>query len=358
MRTIPEPNSMDPEFGNFLCATSGDTVLMQSIDFIAEDACGNRDTSTAVFAIVDNLAPNIIACQQDTTIFTDQGACSATFTLMPPTFEEECSVDLFNENITSEVTLTSNATPDEKGDVPVDPAILQFDLNTSLPVNAFSAANLTISLIGADAEGETEFLFIKGEDGTILGQTNPTDISCGDSETIVTITKEQFNNWAADGRILITIEPNVPVGQAGRFSVNDICENGTIVRGNLQATVKGLENVQFKYRMDGGDLIDANFTTPVSAQFDEGPHTVVYYLEDCAGNVDSCVFILTVKDNEAPALVCPDDITAVLELDTCTATIELPFIAQITDNCKVGQSFSSTLPIDTADALIRFPVRS
>ena len=343
-----------PSFNGFNCAVSGDTVLMQSVDFIAEDLCGNRDTSTAIFAVIDNTPPNIIECQSDTTIFTDPNSCDASFTLIPPVFEEECSIDLSNENISTEVTLTSDAAPAEKGDVPVDPTVLNFAIAAPLPVNAYTDANLTISLIRADAETNSEFLIIRGEDGSILGQTAKTPESCGDSDTTLIISKAQFNNWAADGIISIQVEPNIPVGQAGRFAVNDICENGTIVRGNLQTTVKGLSNVQFKYRMNGGNLIDASIMNPVTAQLDQGPNTVVYYLEDCAGNVDSCAFILTVEDNEPPTLTCPDDIVVVLEQDTCTATITLPFIEQIEDNCTIGQQYSNTLPSDTATALINF----
>ncbi len=343
-----------PDLSTFICPANGDTVLMQQVDFIIEDACGNRDTAMATFAVIDNTPPTIIECQSDTTIFTNPGECSATFALIPPAFEEECSASLEVEDIVSENTLTSAALPGEEGNVPVDPTILNFPLNTSQPVNAFTDASLTISLISADAETESEHLIIKGEDGSILGRTATTDVSCGNSDTTVVITRDQFNEWASDGVISIGLEPNIPVGQAGRFAVNDICENGTIVRGNLQVTVKSLETVRFRYRKDDEPLIDADFSDPVMATFDQGTHTVAYILEDCAGNVDSCTFILTVRDNEPPELSCPDDIVIVLPPDTCSVALTLPFIEDITDNCAARQQYLETLPNDTTDALIRF----
>ena len=45
---------------------------------------------------------------------------------------------------------------------------------------------LVVDLIQADAEQPSEYYTIFGEDGTLLGQTNPTPSQCGSGQTILT----------------------------------------------------------------------------------------------------------------------------------------------------------------------------
>jgi len=74
-------------------------LRMQAVDFIIEDECGNRDTSTAVFTILDNVPPVITQCPSDTILPNDPGLCSAVFALPPPMVEESCSLDTLFEQL-------------------------------------------------------------------------------------------------------------------------------------------------------------------------------------------------------------------------------------------------------------------
>ncbi len=340
--------------GSLICPANSDTVLITAIDFVVTDPCGNQRLSTAAFVVLDNIAPIIIDCPQDTVIEASAGQCSASFGLTPPIFTEECSNLLSTEDISISANLTNSAAAGEEGTTPVDPLILNFALAASSPVNAFTEATLSIGLVNADAEAAEEYLLIYGEDGSFLGQTANSLVSCGDSDTTLTITKEQFNVWAEDGVISISLEPFIPEGLDGRFAVNDICTGGTTVNGQLTLTVKELGNISFQYSVDDGPLQMAALSTSTVATFEEGVHEVKYYISDCAGNVDSCSFNLTVADREAPQIDCPSDIVVALETGDCDTLITLPFIEVATDNCPGFGSYSRTLPTDTTGAYLTF----
>ena len=338
----------------FICPARGDTVLYQEVDFVVADECGNLRQSTAVFLVLDQTAPVITGCPADTTLATAQGLCSATFDITAPLFTEECTDLLRTENLTVSGTLSNSADPGEEGDTPVDPLELNFDLTASLPVNAFAAADLSLQLLNADAESAEEFLEVYGEDGTLIGRTANSAAPCGDADTSLVITREQFNEWAGDGRISIRLVPYLPDGLEGRFAVNDICENGTTVNATLSVVVKEFREINFQYRVDGGTAVDASLTGGSTEQLAEGSHLITYLISDCAGNVDSCSFNLTVEDREAPQLTCPDDMIITLAEGTCDTVLTLPFVESATDNCPNFGSFSQVMPGDTSSAFLAF----
>ena len=339
---------------DFICPARGDTVLFQEVDFVVMDECGNLRLSTATFLVMDQVAPVIIECPADSVLGTDAGQCSASFDVVAPLFTEECSDLLQTESIAAVGTLTNSAVPGEEGDTPVDPLELNFDLTASLPVNAFSDAVLRLQLVNADAESAEEYLEIYGEDGSLVGRTANSDAPCGDSDTTLMITKEDFNAWAVDGRIVLRLVPYIPDGLEGRFALNDICENGTTVSATLDLEVKEFRGVRFQYRIDDGAAMDASLTGSTPQQFSEGEHQVTYLITDCAGNADSCSFTVTVEDREAPQVTCPDDLVIVLASGTCDTMLTLPFVQDVTDNCPGLDVFSQQMPVDTSSALLTF----
>ena len=337
------------------CPAMDSIVRMQVVDFIVEDECGNRDTSTASFIVTDLSAPVLRNCPTDTTIITDVGECYATYSFAAPIIEDDCALALMTEDISASGLLTSSAAPGDEEDTPVDPLNLDLMVTNPLPVNAFGNGTLTISLINADAAESTEFFNILGEDGTIIGQTAiiPTPTQCGSSDTTLTITANQINSWGSDGIITIRLEPNIPTNQPGDFAVNDIC-GGSLVNANLTYTAKDLTGIRYEYSLNNGPRVNVSPIGQATTTVEKGENLITYYATDCAGNVDSCSYMITVEDQEPPVLGCPADITVSLEPDLCTAQITLPLPASATDNCGVGTMISSTLPSDTAAAFFTF----
>jgi Glycine rich protein/HYR domain/Secretion system C-terminal sorting domain len=84
--------------------------------------------------------------------------------------------------------------------------------------------------------------------------------------------------------------------------------------------------------------------------FTTGTHTVQYIVTDASGNSDTASFIITVTDNEAPGIICPQDITVVADSGFCTATLSNIGTAITTDNCGIasaGNDASATYPLGT-----------
>jgi len=339
-----------------ICPAPDSIVRLLTVDFIVADECGNRDTSTASFRVIDDLPPTLSNCPQDTVIATDPGACEATFTLNPPVVEEECAAGLGTEDVAVSATITSDAAPGEEGDVPVNPITLSFNLSSPPPVNAFGDAMLTIDLSNVDGEEANEFFNIIGEDGSNIGQTELTDMPCGSSTTMLTLTAAQINAWAVDGVITIRLEPNIPDGQPGRFAVNAICSPNGTVDGRLQFQTKSFVGLSYEYSINNGARVLVDPIAPQTVTLPTGENVIKYYATDCAGLVDSCAYTVTVEDQEPPMLICPNDIVVSLEPDTCIAPITLPLPAGATDNCGVGPAYQQTLPNNLNDAFLTFSI--
>ena len=75
------------------CQNGDQIILQQQVSFIATDVCGNSDTTTAQFLVVDDLAPIISECPVDTTISTATDTCIADFWIRKPMVSDECSAD-------------------------------------------------------------------------------------------------------------------------------------------------------------------------------------------------------------------------------------------------------------------------
>ncbi|NUO01276.1 MAG: HYR domain-containing protein, partial [Saprospiraceae bacterium] len=336
------------------CPAPGGVIRTRMVDFIVEDECGNRDTTTATFKLIDNVAPIISACPENVTVATNAGLCEATYVLLPPVIEENCADTTLAINLTGSAPITANAQPGQEGDTPVNPVFINLNVPIPAPVNALGSGTLTIELVSADAEETTEFFNIYGEAGTFLGTTMPTPAQCGNSTTFITLSASQINNWAQDGVIVISLQPNTAGGLLGRFYINAICNPAGTVNAELDFTAKNFGALTFEYSINGGGRTAVVPIGPRSISLDPGDHLITYYATDCGGNVDSCSYVVTVEDMEAPVSQCPSDILVNLAAGACTASVTLPLPAGATDNCGVYNRYEQTLPADTAAAWLTF----
>jgi gliding motility-associated-like protein len=314
-----------PEMGIFVSV---------DVDFMAFDEAGNSDTMTFSFTITDNMAPVLTDCPTDMIVENDTTVCEAIVTLAMPMITEGC-------NNIMVIDSTTSATKDIESDVPGDLSVPvnSIQLTFNVPPPPFSATTntmLRIALINTDIEQPTEFFNIIGEDGTNLGQTlnTPGQAQCTSIMTSVPVTAMQFNNWAFDGVINITLEPNIPSPPtSGTFAINDICGTsrafGRIVYEGISPS-----DVTFQYSINQVDTITAAIA-PFDATFAQGTSNVEYFFTDCADNISTCLFNITVNDTEAPIIDCPADITMDAEPGLCEATLEIPLFTNISDNCGV-----------------------
>jgi gliding motility-associated-like protein len=341
---------------NLVCPSPIAPILRrQAVDFIVFDECGNRDTTTASFSLLDTIPPRFLSCGRDTTVLNDPGLCSKTLRLSLPQIEEGCTFAVNTFSRLQTLPVTSNG-PFGDPDILVNPMIFNIAV-PGAPYVVVDTMVLTLTLNNHDGEVPTEFYILKGEDGSVIGQSSLTVMQCDRSVTVFKLSNlNQLNNWIADGVLRLTLEPNRPVGLAGRFSVNNICPNANAV---LQTTFdyEIFSDVLFEYKVNDGARVPVVPFQPsmtISPTFDVGKNAVTYYLTDCASNVDSCIFTVDVLDRERPDLVCPADVTLLLPADGCTTPFVLPLPSTATDNCGLPGQFSQTEPRNPAQQYITF----
>ncbi len=101
---------------------------------------------------------------------------------------------------------------------------------------------------------------------------------------------------------------------------------------------------------DNCTLVSVSASDTSGATFLPGTHTVQYIATDASGNADTVSFTITVTDNEAPGIICPQDITVAADSGFCTATLPNIGTAITTDNCGIasaGNDAAATYPLGT-----------
>ncbi len=340
--SLAAPNCANPTQGIYRTRT---------VNFIVEDKCGNRDTTTATFTVGDNTAPVLTNCPANIITDTDPGQCDALLTLALPNIVEECGnlAAAQSFSMTQILTIPSGMDPVE---TPVNDLVFNFSVPAP-PFIATSTATLKIILNNVDAEEPTEFFMVYGEDGSVLGAVAHTPTQCSDTMTTFTLTVAQVNAWAFDGVLTLTVKPNIPVGQPGRFSINPICPGGSVT-ADLNYMTEYPANLKFEYSLNGGTRNLVAPITPVTETFGQGTTSVIYFFTDCAANESTCSFQVTVEDNEEPVIACPPNLSLNLDPSECKQNVTVPLFTNITDNCAVTVPTVQNQPVDSLDRLISF----
>ncbi|MEM9836190.1 MAG: gliding motility-associated C-terminal domain-containing protein [Bacteroidota bacterium] len=320
----------------FDCSIGEQSVRKMDVDVIATDQCGNSRTVTVTFRQIDTQAPEIIACPQSSVVSTGD-VCGATVAFVPPTVQDECVTGLPDSHRTRDTVAISSAATDSMtlGSTPVNTVVLSFPIFAPQPVNALLPSELTITLENVDAEGAEEYFLIYGEDGVLLDTTRRSEEQCGNSVTIIELSEDQFDQWAVDGQIQITLEPNIPADESGTFAINDLCTGESRVLGYLRTPIRRLSPITFEIFIDDDPAIEVDPYGTYIGTVEPGFHQVTYRMTDCAGNSDECSHTITVEDVTAPEVTCPDDIVISLFTDSCAVSFGVPLPLAANDNCGI-----------------------
>jgi gliding motility-associated-like protein len=323
----------------------------RTVDFVAKDECGNTATTTATFTVMDTYAPVITNCPPDITIEADPGACEALRTLPLPTVVEDCGNVLtpFSFSMNEVLTTPPGSDPVE---TPVNDVVFDF-AGLGPPYSTVGNVSLKISLNGVDAESPTEYLNVFGENNIFLAQVAHTPAQCGDTISTITISGALFDQWAFDGTVTITVTPNIPANQPGRFSVNPICPGGNVT-AELTFDANFPTNLEFEYSINGGARTSVAPIAALNEFIGQGLNTITYFFTDCVGNESSCSYDITVEDKEPPSIICPADQTISLSTGVCEEAVEVPLYITVTDNCGITPPTTQTQPVLPADRLITF----
>ena len=132
-----------------------------------------------------------------------------------------------------------------------------------------------------------------------------------------------------------------------------ICPSDTVLYTN-----PGEWWTQLFYNFSADDICSSTSLSsshPSGSYFSIGTTEVTCIAVDSSGNADSCTFTVTVIDNEAPVLTCPDTIMVQAEPSACGATAEFTITAS--DNSKEVSIFSSLdsgtfVPVGTTEVQV------
>ena len=332
-------------------ATTMTYLRSESVDFVFYDLCGNAVVTNAVYAIIDTSPPIIDNCPSDTIITTNDGECIASIFPELSALTDNCGQ---SDPIQSQTILkTISSTSPGSNQVIVDSLSFDFGPVNLLNTNAQGNISLTIQLNNLDIDDPEEYFLIKGEDGTILDTTDIGTLQCDDLLVIVdNITPAQINAWASDGFITIHLVPNSDVALPV-FAINDVC-GGSSASVTLTYDIDLVSSLFYQLQIDNANPIDIDTSTAIV--LDAGIHILTYIALDCAGNSSQCVQQVTVLDDEAPVINCPDDLTFYTSDTGCNVLLVLPDSISFTDNCDGSIVYDRSLPMDGQNAFLTFNI--
>jgi gliding motility-associated-like protein len=302
----------------------------------ATDDCGNARTYTQNIQVVDTTPPVLVA-PAAITLPNDMGNCGATIPIpAPESVFDLCTSGTIMVSMKDTLSMTGDSI---NLSVPVDTMVFQFSLPNSLPLQpAVGNVVLGIYIEMADANGPQEYFNIYGENGVFLDTTARTANQCmgTPSYKTVTLSAAQFNNWASDGELVITLAPN----GFGANAINLTCPG--VVRMNLDYNYS-VQHVPLTltYSLDGSP--SAPYPPSGATFLAAGSHTVVYTATDCVNNNSTASVQIQVNDVQPPSITAPAPITAYVGPGVCSTMVKLPFPV-ISENCRMsGEIMKSSI---------------
>lgn len=282
--------------------------------FVVSDGLGSTDTCSFTVTVQDMQAP-VISCQSNITVANDAGQCGAIVTYTTPSATDNCA----SPTVTQTAGLASGA---------------MFPLGTT-----------TVSYSAADASGNTTSCSFTV---TVEDQEAPV-ISCPSNMTVATDSgmcsavvnysaPTATDNCSTASVTLLSGPASGSVFPVGTttisYSASDSAGNTSVIC-SFDVTVTDQEAPVFvcpgtlTVPADSGSCSAAvTFNAPAATDncnvasvtqtggpvsgstFPEGTTTVTFTALDSAGNTTTCSYDIVVTDAEAPAIICPQNISS------------------------------------------------
>ena len=305
----------------------------------ATDTSGNITDYCFDIDVFDTQSPIVVSCPSDVTLISDPGICGAAYTVQEPVVIDNCgSTSMINDSpaiFPVGMTTVIWTISDEAGNT----TLCAFQVNVfdeELPeiecpddltfVSAYNECEAYIT-IGAPVTSDNcgVFSFWNSFNTTAdasgvypLGATQATwhvsDIYGNESACIMTVTVET---------------PGAP---------EIVCPND-ITSGNDPGACGAEISVPTVFLENPCSIVsvtnDYKGTNDASTFYSVGETIVTWLVTDITGYSSMCQTTISVSDDEAPIIECPEDISASNDLGICDAYVpySLPFVS---DNCDVN----------------------
>lgn len=332
------------------CQVSEDGIVFtEQYSIVYFDACGNSSQTVASIIILDEESPLIHNCAEVIKVPLSGTDCAASASIPIPDVEDNCqSIDgIFVSQKSSTISSDNNGSQTTL----VNPIHFVIDdLNVNQIVK--NDAEITIEFLEFDGDGFQEYFNILIE-GTNYGRSPRLIEECQDTMFVISeIPADTIRHWLSDGKIEVTLEPNVPPGN-GSLGVNDICNNSLAIV-TLSTQVDNVNLIEVMYSLDGSEPIFSNERDTLVLELEEGSHSVDFIFKDCGGNINTCTSIVDVEDNQPPDLTCPSDTILTTEVSSCCVSYQLSTDFMYLDNCIASGRISETLPEGSGELSFNF----
>ncbi|TVR88079.1 MAG: HYR domain-containing protein, partial [Saprospirales bacterium] len=311
-----------------------------TVTYTATDDAGNTITCSFEVTVVDAEPPVIIDCPEDIAVNNDEDDCGAIVEWTEPSVEDNCpGVELVGS--------------DSSG-------------------TFFEVGEHVVTYIATDSSGNTaecEFT-VEVEDSEPPQLVCPDDIEVnaqsGECDVLISIDLPEvsdncgvdtfFNNFNLTEDATDTYGVGITTVKYFATDIHgneDSCSFDVIVIKDFDLEIECPDSIVVNTDPDtcgafvqvpDPDIInfcdidtvynDYNQTEDASDFYPVGITVVVFFAEDADGSEASCEFEVTVEDNEAPEIICPESVSVNNDPDSCSADVSID-LAIAMDNCEV-----------------------
>ncbi|TVR85766.1 MAG: HYR domain-containing protein, partial [Saprospirales bacterium] len=324
----------------------GATVVTHTVVDDSDNSASCQQSVT----VEDNEAPDI-TCPSDVTVDTNAGECFATYSPAVASATDNCGIDDVSNDAPStfsvgETTVTHTAT-DVNGNTATCEQTVTVEDNEVPAITC--PADVTIDTDVGECFATYSPAVASATDNCGIDEVSndaPATFSVG--ETTVTHTATDVNGNTATCEQTVTVEDNEVPAITCPADVTIDTDVGECFATYSPAVASATDNC-------GIDEV----SNDAPATFLVGETTVTHTATDVNSNEATCEQTVTVKDNEAPAVTCPADVTVEVPSASTDGFVSLPE-ATAEDNCSVasidndfngGADASGTYPLGTTEVV-------
>ena len=338
----------------------GETIVTWTV----KDKSGNTTTCTQTIIVIDNQAP-VIAEVETINTTTDADTCGAMISINAPEATDNCSVG----NVIG--------TRDDNQ-----------DLEAEYPVGTTTITWTATDENGNEAELVIQTVNVEDNEAPVIAEVETINITtdvdnCG---AMITINAPEATDNCSVGNVIGTRDDNQDLDAEYPMGTTTITWTATDVNGNEAVPVIQIVNVEDNQAPIIAEVETINTTTDtdtcgamitinapeatdncsvgnvigtrddnqdLEAEYPVGTTTITWTATDENGNeAEPVIQIVTVIDDQAPSIECPDNMIFSTETNVDFATVNFDNPLAI-DNCEViveqtgGPIFGSQFPIGT-----------
>ena len=296
--------------------TSGSAFPLGTTNLLyqANDGFGNSASCSFTVTVVDNILPIIYGCPIAITVNVTPGTCGRVVQFAHPTATDNC-IGSITPTVTSGLpsgstfplgltTVTFQAT-----DAALNMASCSFGvtvIDNEDPVIT-CPANISVPIIAGSCGATVTYSLPTATDNctTLVGPTLTAGQASGTTfpeglttvSYIVTDGSGNTDNCSFTVTVIDNEDPTLTC-PADFVVSNDPGICGAVATYSLPTVVDNCSTGIVPYVIIG---------SASGSTFTFGDNTITYEAADASGNTNTCTFTITVEDNEAPILTCPND---------------------------------------------------